>query len=196
MQGLADGYFVIPSTVPNYLATNKAGEGHAEHDAVKEAVDNVTQITNRLLNAKGTQERGSLPPRAGQDHVGLLRHGAHGGGLAEGAPLIPELREEFWQNVRVLGRGDETNQELEKAGRLADFFELGELMCIDALQRNESCGGHFREEYQTEDGEALRNDDEYTYVSAWQYTGDGAAPLMHKEPLTFEYVKLATRSYK
>jgi succinate dehydrogenase / fumarate reductase flavoprotein subunit len=196
MQGLADGYFVIPSTVPNYLATNKAEKVTAEHDAVKEAVDNVTQITNRLLNAKGRKSVDHYHRELGKimwDYCGMGRTAE---GLQKALTLIPELREEFWQNVRVLGRGDETNQELEKAGRLADFFELGELMCIDALQRNESCGGHFREEYQTEDGEALRNDDEYAYVSAWQYTGDGAAPLMHKEPLTFEYVKLATRSYK
>ena len=113
-------------------------------------------------------------------------------GLQKALQLIPELREEFWQNVRVLGGGMETNQELEKAGRLVDFFELGELMCLDALQRNESCGGHFREEYQTEDGEARRNDEDYAYVAAWQYAGENNTSILHKEPLEFEYVKLAT----
>ncbi len=117
-------------------------------------------------------------------------------GLQTALKLIPELKAEFWENVRVTGSGDDLNQELEKAGRLVDYFDLGELMCIDALQRNESCGGHFREEYQTPDGEALRNDDEYSYVAAWQYTGEGSLPLLHKEPLTFDNVKLSTRSYK
>jgi succinate dehydrogenase / fumarate reductase flavoprotein subunit len=117
-------------------------------------------------------------------------------GLTRALSLIPELREEFWNNVRVLGSGNDINQELEKAGRLLDFFELGELMCVDALHRNESCGGHFRAEYQTEEGEALRNDDDYAYVGAWQYMGEQTMPVLHKEPLDFEYVKLATRSYK
>jgi succinate dehydrogenase / fumarate reductase flavoprotein subunit len=197
MQGLADGYFVLPSTLPNYLASTKLEKVTPSTTRSKRRWTTCTQITNRLLNTKGRKSVDHYHRELGKimwDYCGMGRTAE---GLAEGdLTLIPELREEFWQNVRVLGRGDETNQELEKAGRLADFFELGELMCIDALQRNESCGGHFREEYQTEDGEALRNDDEYAYVSAWQYTGDGAAPLLHKEPLTFEYVKLATRSYK
>jgi succinate dehydrogenase / fumarate reductase flavoprotein subunit len=169
----------------------------AEHDAVKEAVDNVHPDHQAAAQHQRHKSVDHYHRELGKiiwDYCGMGR-------TAEGAcrrrsTLIPELREEFWQNVRVLGRETRLNQELEKAGRLVDYFELGELMCIDALHRNESCGGHFREEYQTEDGEALRNDDEYTYVSAWQYTGDGSRPLLHKEPLTFETVKLATRSYK
>jgi succinate dehydrogenase / fumarate reductase flavoprotein subunit len=117
-------------------------------------------------------------------------------GLQKALQLIPELEAEFWENVRITGSANELNQELEKAGRVADYFELGKLMCLDALNRNESCGGHFREEYQTPDGEALRNDEEYAYVAAWQYAGDDAMPILHKEPLKFEYVKLTTRSYK
>ena len=196
MQGLADGYFVLPYTLPNYLASTKLEKVTAEHDAVKQAVDNATAITNRFLNTKGTKSVDHYHRELGKlmwDYCGMGRTAE---GLQKALQLIPELRDEFWKNVRVLGGGMETNQELEKAGRLVDFFELGELMCIDALHRNESCGGHFREEYQTEDGEARRNDDEYAYVGAWQYAGESNAPILHKETLDFEYVKLATRSYK
>jgi succinate dehydrogenase / fumarate reductase, flavoprotein subunit len=196
MQGLADGYFVLPYTLPNYLASTKLDKVTNEHDAVKAAVDEATQITNHFLNTKGTKSVDHYHRELGTimwDYCGMGRNAA---GLEKALQLIPALREEFWNNVRVLGGGMEINQELEKAGRLLDFFELGELMCVDALHRNESCGGHFREEYQTEDGEARRNDDEFTYVGAWQYMGDGAMPVLHKEPLEFEYVKLATRSYK
>jgi succinate dehydrogenase / fumarate reductase flavoprotein subunit len=196
MQGLADGYFVLPYTLPNYLASTKLEKVSADHEAAKQAVAEATAITNKLLNTKGTKSVDYYHRELGKimwDYCGMGRTAE---GLEKALTLIPELREEFWSNVRVLGGGMETNQELEKAGRLVDFFELGELMCIDALQRNESCGGHFREEFQTEDGEAKRNDAEYTYVSAWQYAGENNAPLLHKEPLEFEYVKLATRSYK
>jgi succinate dehydrogenase / fumarate reductase flavoprotein subunit len=196
MQGLADGYFVLPYTLPNYLASAKLEKVSAEHDAAKQAVAEATAITNHFLNTKGTKSVDHYHRELGKimwDYCGMGRTAE---GLQKALKLIPELREEFWSNVRVLGGGMETNQELEKAGRLVDFFELGELMCIDALQRNESCGGHFREEYQTEDGEARRNDGEYTYVSAWQFAGEQNAPILHKELLEFEYVKLATRSYK
>ena len=196
MQGLADGYFVLPYTLPNYLASTKLEKVTAEHDAAKQAVDNATAITNHFLNTKGTKSVDHYHRELGKlmwDYCGMGRTAE---GLQKALQLIPELRDEFWNNVRVLGGGMETNQELEKAGRLVDFFELGELMCIDALHRNESCGGHFREEYQTEDGEARRNDDEYAYVGAWQYAGENNAPILHKETLDFEYVKLATRSYK
>jgi succinate dehydrogenase / fumarate reductase flavoprotein subunit len=196
MQGLADGYFVLPYTLPNYLASTKLEKVSADHEAAKQAVAEATAITNKLLNTKGTKSVDYYHRELGKimwDYCGMGRTAA---GLQKALELIPQLREEFWANVRVLGGGLETNQELEKAGRLADFFELGELMCVDALQREESCGGHFREEYQTEDGEAKRNDDEYTYVSAWQYAGETNAPILHKETLEFEYVKLATRSYK
>jgi succinate dehydrogenase / fumarate reductase flavoprotein subunit len=196
MQGLADGYFVLPYTLPNYLANVKLEKIDAGHDAAKEAVDNVTQLTNRLVVSKGKHSVDHYHRELGKviwDYCGMSRTAE---GLKTALKRIPELREEFWANVKVLGDGNDVNQELEKAGRLVDYFDLGELMCIDALNREESCGGHFREEYQTEEGEARRNDDDYTYVSAWQYTGDGSAPLLHKEPLTFENVKLATRSYK
>ena len=196
MQGLADGYFVLPYTLPNYLASTKLEKVSADHDAAKQAVDNATAITNHFLNTKGTKSVDHYHRELGKimwDYCGMGRTAE---GLQKALQLIPELRDEFWNNVRVLGGGMETNQELEKAGRLVDFFELGELMCIDALQRNESCGGHFREEYQTEDGEAKRNDEDYAYVSAWQYAGENNAPILHKEMLEFEYVKLATRSYK
>jgi succinate dehydrogenase / fumarate reductase, flavoprotein subunit len=196
MQGLADGYFVLPYTLPNYLASTKLEKVTTDHDAAKQAVAEATAITNHFLNTKGTKSVDHYHRELGKimwDYCGMSRTAE---GLQTALKLIPELREEFWSNVRVLGGGLETNQELEKAGRLVDFFELGELMCIDALQRDESCGGHFREEYQTEDGEAKRNDDEFTYVSAWQYAGEQNAPILHKEPLEFEYVKLATRSYK
>ena len=196
MQGLADGYFVLPSTLPNYLASTKLEKVSESADAVKEAVDNVQNITQRLMNTKGTKSVDHYHRELGKiiwDYCGMSRTAE---GLEKAIQLIPELEAEFWENVRVTGTANELNQELEKAGRLVDYFEMGRLMCIDALHRNESCGGHFREEYQTPDGEALRNDEEYTYVAAWQYTGDGEMPLLHKEPLKFETVKLATRSYK
>lgn len=196
MQGLADGYFVLPSTLPNYLASTKLEKVSESADAVKEAVDNVQNITQRLMNTKGAKSVDHYHRELGKiiwDYCGMSRTAE---GLEKAIQLIPELEAEFWENVRVTGTANELNQELEKAGRLVDYFEMGRLMCIDALHRNESCGGHFREEYQTEEGEALRNDEEYTYVAAWQYTGDGEMPLLHKEPLKFETVKLATRSYK
>ncbi len=195
MQGLADGYFVLPYTLPNYIASTKLEPIGPDHEAVKAAVANVNGITERLLKANGTKSADHYNRELGKimwDYCGMGRNAA---GLEKALKLIPELREEFWQNIRILGSGNDINQELEKAGRVADFFELGELMCIDALQRNESCGGHFREEYQTEDGEAKRNDEEYTYVAAWEYMGEHT-PRLHKEPLTFDNVKLATRSYK
>ena len=196
MQGLADGYFVLPYTLPNYLASTKLEKVTAEHDAAKQAVDNATAITNHFLNTKGTKSVDHYHRELGKIMWNYCGMGRTAEGLQKALQLIPELRDEFWNNVRVLGGGMETNQELEKAGRLVDFFELGELMCLDALHRNESCGGHFREEYQTEDGEAKRNDAEYAYVGAWQYAGENNAPILHKEMLDFEYVKLATRSYK
>ncbi|MBK8048567.1 MAG: fumarate reductase/succinate dehydrogenase flavoprotein subunit [Anaerolineales bacterium] len=196
MQGLADGYFVLPATLPNYMASTKLDKVTLDSPEVKDTIAGITQIENRLLSVKGTKPVDYYHRELGKimwEYCGMSRTAE---GLEKAIQEIPKLRDEFWQNVRVLGEGNDLNQELEKAGRVADFFELGELMCIDALQRNESCGGHFREEYQTEDGEALRNDAEYTYVSAWQYMGDNAMPVLHKEPLEFEYVKLATRSYK
>ena len=193
---MARGEAVFAATLPNYLASTKLDKVTLEHDAVKQALDNVQSITSRLLNNKGTKTVEEYHRELGKimwDYCGMGRTAA---GLETALKLIPALKAEFWANVRVLGSADDVNQELEKVGRVADYFELGELMCLDALHRNESCGGHFREEYQTEDGEAKRNDDEYAYVGAWQYTGDDNGPLLHKEPLVFETVKLSQRSYK
>ncbi|MGB9435813.1 MAG: fumarate reductase/succinate dehydrogenase flavoprotein subunit [Candidatus Acidiferrum sp.] len=196
MQGLADGYFIIPYTIGNYLATAKPGKVSADSPATKEAITNVTAITKKLLNGTGTRTVDSFHRELGKivwDYCGMARNEA---GLKKALSEIPVLREEFWKNVRVLGTNEEFNQSLEKAGRVADFFELAELMCLDALDRRESCGGHFREEYQTPEGEALRDDANYSYVAAWQYQGEGRAPALNKEPLIFNYVHPSQRSYK
>jgi succinate dehydrogenase / fumarate reductase, flavoprotein subunit len=196
MQGLADGYFVIPYTIGNYLATAKPGKVSADAPAVKEAVANIGAITKKLLNGHGTRTVDSFHRELGKivwDYCGMARNET---GLKKALALIPALREEFWKNVKVLGTNEEFNQSLEKAGRVADFFELAELMCRDALERNESCGGHFREEFQTLEGEALRDDKHYSYVAAWEYQGEGVTPALNKEPLTFEYVHPSQRSYK
>ncbi len=196
MQGLADGYFIIPYTIGNYLATAKPAKVSVDAPAVKEAVANTAAITKKLLNGNGTRTVDSFHRELGKivwDYCGMARNEA---GLNKALTLIPALREEFWKNVKVLGTNEEFNQSLEKAGRVADFFELAELMCRDALERKESCGGHFREEFQTPEGEALRDDEHYSYVAAWEYRGEGAAPALNKEPLTFEYVHPSQRSYK
>ncbi len=196
MQGLADGYFVIPYTIGNYLATQmnkKISVGRPEFAAARKEVEERIQ---RLLSIKGKRTVTSFHRELGTlvwEKCGMARSEAS---LKEALQKIPALREEFWQNVNVLGEGAEFNQALEQAGRVADFLEFAELMCEDALERNESCGGHFRSEYQTEEGEALRNDDEFCHVAAWQYNGPDAKPTRHIEPLEFEEVHLATRSYK
>jgi succinate dehydrogenase / fumarate reductase flavoprotein subunit len=196
MQGLADGYFVLPSTIGDYLASNKFEKLDASHAAAREAEANVASITKRLLETKGTRTVDSYHRELGKimwEYCGMARTA---GGLKQALSQIPALREQFWKDVKVLGTGEELNQSLEKAGRLADFFELAELMCRDALERNESCGGHFREEYQTPEGEAARRDDIYAYAAAWEFRGVGNAPVLHKEPLTFDYVHPTQRSYK
>lgn len=196
MQGLSDGYFIVPYTIGNYLAQTKLDAVNNSNDAVKEAVAQVDGRVNRLLNIKGKRTVDSFHKELGRimwDYCGMGRNEA---GLKHALERIPALRAEFWENVNVLGGKDELNQALEKAGRVADFLELGELMCTDALHRAESCGGHFREESQTPEGEALRDDDNFAYVAAWQYAGDEVAPILNKEPLNFEYVKLSQRSYK
>jgi succinate dehydrogenase / fumarate reductase flavoprotein subunit len=196
MQGLADGYFIIPYTVGNYLATAKPAKLSGDVPAAKEAVASATNITKKLLNGNGKRSVDSLHKELGKvvwDYCGMARNEA---GLKKALGLIPELREQFWKEVRVLGANEEFNQSLEKAGRVADFLELGELMCIDALDRNESCGGHFREEYQTPEGEALRDDANYSYVAAWEYKGPGQSPALNKELLTFNYVHPSQRSYQ
>lgn len=197
MQGLADGYFVVPYTVGDYLATiGPADKVSVDNPAFKEAEQNVTTMTERFLSIKGTESVDSFHKRLGHimwEYCGMSRSAE---GLTKAKGMIQALRKEFWSNVRVTGEGDEMNQSLEHAGRVSDFIELGELMVDDALARNESCGGHFREEYQTEEGEALRDDANFTYVSAWQYQGENKPELLNQEPLEFENVKLTQRSYK
>jgi len=196
MQGLADGYFVLPNTIGDYLASNKFEPLSLEHPAVREAESQVTSTTERLLGAKGTRSVDSFHRALGKlmwDSCGMSRTSE---GLRRALSEIPMMREQFWRDVRVPGAGEELNQSLEKAGRVADFFELAELMCLDALHRGESCGGHFREEYQTPDGEAARDDARFSYVAAWRFHGVGNAPELLKEPLNFEYVHPAQRSYK
>ncbi|MHB0963090.1 MAG: fumarate reductase/succinate dehydrogenase flavoprotein subunit [Gemmatimonadaceae bacterium] len=195
MQGLADGYFVLPYTIGHYLASNKFEKVTTDHPEFRAAVEAVEQRTSRLLGINGKRTADSFHRSLGKimwEHCGMARNEA---GLKQALREIPAVREEFWQNLTVPGTGDSLNQQLEKAGRVADFLEFGELMCLDALHREESCGGHFREEYQ-EAGEAKRNDDAFCYVAAWEYTGDTSAPVLNKEPLEFENVHLATRSYK
>jgi len=196
MQGLADGYFVLPNTIGDYLASTKFEKVDNSHAAVRDAESQVAAITRKLLAAKGTRSVDSYHRELGKimwEYCGMARTAD---GLKYALSKIPELRDQFWRDVKVLGTDEELNQSLEKAGRVADFFELAELMCLDALERNESCGGHFREEYQTPEGEASRDDDRYSYAAAWEFRGVGDAPLLHKEPLTFEYVHPAQRSYK
>jgi succinate dehydrogenase / fumarate reductase flavoprotein subunit len=196
MQGLADGYFIIPSTIGNYLASRKLDKVETSHPAFASAKADVVERTNRFLSIKGSRTVTSFHRELGKimwNYCGMSRNEA---GLKLALKKIPELREEFWRDVNVPGSDVELNQALEKAGRVADFLELGELMCLDALDRTESCGAHFREESQTPDGEALRDDENFAYVAAWQYAGEGKSPILNKEPLVFENVKLSQRSYK
>jgi succinate dehydrogenase / fumarate reductase flavoprotein subunit len=196
MQGLSDGYFVLPATMGNYIASEKPEKVDTNHPAFAEAEAAVVERNNKFLSINGTRTVDSFHRELGKllwEDCGMARSDES---LRHALSVIPKLREEFWQNVKVPGTGEELNQELEKAGRVADFFELAELMCIDALHRTESCGGHFRVESQTEDGEAKRDDEHFTYVAAWESTGVGNPPVLHKEPLNYENVHLATRSYK
>jgi succinate dehydrogenase / fumarate reductase, flavoprotein subunit len=196
MQGLADGYFVLPSTVSDYLASVTPASADTSHAEFRRLEAEVAERTRTLLAIGGKRTVDSFHRELGHllwEKCGMARTAA---GLEQALAQIPELREEFWRNVNVPGSDAELNQALEKAGRVADFLELGELICRDALDREESCGGHFREEYQTADGEAKRDDEHFAYVAAWEYTGDLRHPRLHKEPLDFEYVHLAQRSYK
>jgi succinate dehydrogenase / fumarate reductase, flavoprotein subunit len=196
MQGLADGYFVAPYTIGDYLATVPSDKIPADHPEFKKAEEEVKGRINQLLQIKGKKTVDHFHKQLGKimwDYCGMARTEE---GLKKAKKMIQELRAEFWQNVNVLGANEELNQSLEKAHRVADFLELGELMVDDALHRNESCGGHFREEYQTPDGEALRDDDNFAYVASWEYKGENQAEVLHKEPLVFENVKLTQRSYK
>ncbi len=196
MQGLADGYFVLPNTINDYLANHHEGQLPDDDPAVVEAVEATNAQINALLAVKGNRTVDSYHKELGNimwEYCGMARTDA---GLRKAIGLIRELKADFWQNVNVVGEAMDLNQTLERAGRLVDFFELGELMCIDALHRRESCGGHFRVEHQTEEGEALRHDDEFAYVAAWEYTGEGNKPILHKEPLVYKAIELKQRSYK
>ena len=196
MQGLADGYFILPYTVGNYLAANRFARVDESQREIQTTVTAVRQTISKLLSIRGRRTVDSFHRDLGKivwDHCGMTRTAQ---GLDTAIGEIRALREEFWQNVTVPGSGDDLNQSLEKAGRVADFFELAELMCIDARERNESCGGHFREEYQTADGEARRDDEHYSYVAAWGYQGPRNPPELTKEPLEFHYLHPSQRSYK
>jgi succinate dehydrogenase / fumarate reductase flavoprotein subunit len=197
MQGLGDGYFVVPFTISNYIASNKIEKVTTTHDAFKEAENNVRSQITQLMGIKGNRTVDSFHKQLGHimwENCGMARNEK---GLLHALSEIPKIRDEFWQNVRIPGDANDVNTELEKANRVADFLEQGELMCLDALERKESCGGHFREEYQTPDGEALRDDENFCHVAAWEWGGsNGKKPTRHIEELKFENVKLATRSYK
>ncbi len=196
MQGLADGYFVIPYTIADYLARTTPGMVSDSHEAFRQSREQVAQQTDRLLSINGRKTASEFHRELGHimwEQVGMARSASS---LSEALKRIPELREEFWLNVRIPGSAQQLNQELEKAGRIADFLEFGELLARDALNREESCGGHFRIEHQTPDGEALRNDADFAHVAAWQYKGADQTPELHKEPLSFENIELAVRSYK
>jgi len=196
MQGLADGYFVLPATVPNYIASNSLPKVDTSHPAFKDTRAEVEARITRMLKVNGKRSADSFLRELGKlmwDDCGMTRSEQS---LKHALAEIPRLYDEFQNNLRVLGTGEELNQSLEKAGRVADFFELARLICIDALHRRESCGGHFRIESQTPDGEAMRDDENFSYCAAWEWKGEGAEPALHKEPLAFEYVHLAQRSYK
>jgi succinate dehydrogenase / fumarate reductase flavoprotein subunit len=196
MQGLADGYFVVPVTIGDYLADRLGKKVTLDRPEFKQVEAEVSARVGKLLSAKGTRSVDSYHRELGGimwEYCGMARTAE---GLKKAIGLVRELGQQYWRDVRVLGNGEEPNQALEKAGRVADFFELAELMCIDALHREESCGGHFRVEHQTADGEAKRDDDKFAYVAAWEFKGEGAEPQLHKEPLVYDEVKLATRSYK
>jgi succinate dehydrogenase / fumarate reductase, flavoprotein subunit len=196
MQGLADGYFILPFTLTNHFAAVKHNKVTTDHEEFKKAEQDVNDRIRKMLSIKGKRTVNDFHRELGKmmwDKCGMARNEA---GLKELLARIPELREEFWTNLNVLGDADELNPALERAGRVADFMEFAELLVTDALHRNESCGGHFREEFQTEDGEAKRDDDNYSYVAAWEYKGVGNAPELHKESLVYEEVHMTQRSYK
>jgi len=196
MQGLADGYFVLPYTVANYMASTPQTKVALDHDAFNEAAAAVQERIDRVLKVRGPKTPRELHRELGHvlwDNVGMSRNEA---GLKTALARVPTLREEFWQSVSVPGDANNMNKNLEYAGRVADYLEFAELLALDALERRESCGGHFREESQTPEGEAKRDDENFTYVAAWEFTGVGKAPVLHKEPLTFEYAKPTQRSYK
>jgi succinate dehydrogenase / fumarate reductase flavoprotein subunit len=196
MQGLADGYFVLPNTINDYLADGPFPKVTADAPEVVQAMEGVQAQIQKLLSIDGTRTVASFHRELGRlmwDLCGMERSEES---LRKALDRIPEIRQEFWTNVKITGDWNSMNQTLEHAGRVADFIDLAELMCIDALHRNESCGGHFRAESQTPEGEALRDDENYAYVAAWEWTPEGQPPVLHKEDLEYEYVHLAQRSYK
>jgi succinate dehydrogenase / fumarate reductase flavoprotein subunit len=196
MQGLADGYFILPYTMGDYLAKTKFKALTTNHSEFNKVNTEVAERVKRLFAINGKQPVNEIHKKLGKvmwDFVGMGRSEK---GLKKALKLIPEIREEFWNDAKIVGESDNLNSELEKAGRIADYLELAELLAFDALNRKESCGGHFREEFQTPEGEALRDDKKFAYVAAWEYAGDGRNPKLNKEPLVFEYVKPAERSYK
>jgi succinate dehydrogenase / fumarate reductase flavoprotein subunit len=196
MQGLADGYFVIPMTIGNYLARIKGGAVDTDHAAFRDVEKDVKGRMDRLLAVNGSRTVDSFHIELGKimwEACGMQRSK---GGLESALDKIPALREQFWADVRVPGSGETLNQSLEKAGRVADFLEFAEIMCWDALDRDESCGAHYRVEHTTDEGEAKRDDENYAYVAVWEFKGVGEKPALHKEPLEFEHVPLSQRSYK
>lgn len=197
MQGLADGYFILPYTIQNYLADEiQTPRLSADLPEFRKAEEEITTRIERLISTNGNTSADSFHRKFGLklwDTVGMERKKTD---LVQAVEHFKTMREEFWKNIRIPGTKEELNPELEKAGRVADFIEIGELMARDALQREESCGGHFRSEYQTDEGEALRNDTDFMYVSAWEYKGGDNEPVLHKEPLIYENIKVQTRNYK
>jgi len=196
MQGLADGYFVIPNTIANYLAGVTPGAVKDDHPEFKKSIEESQGQIDTLMSINGKKTVAQFHRELGKiiwDNCGMERNAE---GLSKALTEIPALYDEFNKDLRVTGDSESVNQTLEKAGRVDDFFELGMLMCRDALEREESCGGHFRSEHQTEDGEALRDDENFAHVAAWEWTGDPNAPTLHKEQLEYEVVKFQTRSYK
>lgn len=196
MQGLADGYFVLPQTIGSYMANVKGTRATTDHPEFKKALEDVQNRTKQLLSIRGKKTVSEFHRELGKlmwENVGMARNTES---LNDALKRIPEIRQEFWENVNVLGDSNDLNPALEHAGRVADFLEFAELLAYDALQREESCGGHFRTEYQTEDGEALRNDEQYAYVAAWEYKGNDQYPTLHAEPLIYEEVHMTQRSYK
>jgi succinate dehydrogenase / fumarate reductase flavoprotein subunit len=196
MQGLADGYFILPYTVGDWLARAGKSPVTPTHAEAVRTLDEVTASVKRLLAVRGRRTSSTFHRDLGRLLWNRCGMGRNDSGLKEALGAIPEIRAEFWQDVNVLGENDSFNVALERAGRVADFLEFAELMCHDALERRESCGGHFREEHQTPDGEAMRDDAQFSHVSAWEYAGPGSPPVMHKEPLVFEHVQPSQRSYK
>jgi succinate dehydrogenase / fumarate reductase flavoprotein subunit len=196
MQGLADGYFILPYTLGDYLASTKFAPVNTGDAAFKEAQSGIEDMIKRLISINGKKTVEEFHRELGKVMWEFVGMGRNKTGLQKALKEIPKIREEFWKDVKIVGAANDLNAELERAGRVADFLELGELLAFDALHREESCGGHFREEYRTEEGEALRNDKKFAYVAAWEFAGVGKKPILNKEPLEFEYVKPSQRSYK